>query len=116
MIATALLLTGAGTLAEDFSDPMRPPAGGTLRGPSVALAPTRVTGLFISATQRAAIVDGQLVSAGQRAGPCLVLEVLDHGVRCRFPKSIRVVLLPNRAAAVKTPTVAALAANGVLQK
>jgi hypothetical protein len=116
LVALALTLPLAGALAAagELRDPMRPPAP----PPSAAasrpnLVPTKVTALFISETRRAAVVDGQLVRAGERAGLCYVEEILDDGVRCRFPKSVRVVLLPRSTLEMKKPTATAVAANGV---
>jgi hypothetical protein len=111
-VITLLALTCTAALAEELHDPMRPPDFGSARHVAARLVQTRVTGLILSPERRAAIVDGHVVSAGDRAGLCLVLEVLNDGVRCRFPKGVRTVLLPARAADVKTHTTITLAATG----
>ena len=113
LTATLLLLAAASAPAQEVRDPMRPPHVGTERVAAARLAPTRVTGVFIAPERRAAIVDGRVVSAGQRVGLCLVIEILNDGVRCRFPTGERVVSLPGRAADVKQHTAVALAATGV---
>jgi hypothetical protein len=112
MVTILLALTGTAALAEDLQDPMRPPDTGSAPHVTSRLAQTQVTGLIIAPERRAAIVDGQVVRAGDRAGLCLVLEVLDNGVRCRFPKGVRTVLLPAQAADVKTHRAITLAATG----
>jgi hypothetical protein len=116
-----LMLAGAATSAatcvagEPLRDPMRPPsaAGPVAAAALPRLVPTRVTALFLSGERRTAIVDGRVVHAGERSGLCLVEEILDDGVRCRFPRSVRVVRLPQVDASFKKPAATAVAANGV---
>lgn len=100
--------------AEPVRDPMRPPsASSSVPGQRSNRVPVTVSAIFISPTRRSAIVDGRLVRAGDSAGLCQVLEILDEGVRCRFPKGTRIVRLPGSAASFKQPVVPAVAANGV---
>jgi hypothetical protein len=99
--------------SEPLIDPMRPQLPGAGLAAPHRQTPAQLTGLFISGAHRAAVIDGRVVSAGERSGECLVVEILDRGVRCRIGKEIRVLPLPNGAAAVKTPAAIAVAANGV---
>lgn len=115
-----LALVSTSVAADPIRDPMRPPSAGvTVPGQRSNLVPTTVSAVFISPTRRSAIVDGRLVRAGESAGLCQVLEILDEGVRCQFPKGTRIVRLPGTAAAFKqsaapvVPSVPAVAANGV---
>jgi hypothetical protein len=112
-----LMLAGAssGAIGADVRDPMRPPSAvaASVEGQRPRLVPTRVTALFISGERHAAIVDGRLVHAGERSGLCQVEAVLDDGVRCRFPRGVRVVRLPHAEVTFKKPAAAAVAANGV---
>jgi hypothetical protein len=82
-----------GASAADVRDPMRPPTAATasVEGQRPRLVPTQVTALFISGERRAAVVDGRLVRVGERSGLCQVEEILEDGVRCRFPRGVRVV-------------------------
>ncbi|MFO1427466.1 MAG: hypothetical protein U1F11_10955 [Steroidobacteraceae bacterium] len=104
----------ASALAGELRDPMRPagaaPVDGAVRGGRV---PTQVQALFIAPTRRAAVVDGRLVHEGERAGLCEVLEILDDGVRCRFPRSVRVVRLEQAPSSIKTPAAAVAAASRI---
>ena len=113
-VVALLFAACASALAGELRDPMRPagaaPAGGAARRGRV---PTQVQALFIAPTRRAAVVDGLLVHEGERAGQCEVLEILDDGVRCRFPRGVRVVRLEQAPSSIKTPAAAVAAANGV---
>jgi hypothetical protein len=116
----ALLLTGAAITAtaaasDEMRDPMRPPSATApvVDGQRSNRVPTRVTALFISGERRTAIVDGRVVRTGDRAGLCQVEEILDDGVRCRFPRGVRIVRLPQADASFKKPAAAAVAVNGV---
>jgi hypothetical protein len=110
-----LACISSGTMADEVRDPMRPPSAVTasVEGQRPRLVPTQVTALFISSERRAAVVDGRLVRVGEHSGLCQVEEILDDGVRCRFPRGVRVVRLPHAEVTFKKPAAAAVAANGV---
>jgi hypothetical protein len=113
-MALTLTLTGLSVSAAELRDTMRPPAlpaAVAVRVPDPVTA--TVTAIFISESRRTAVVDGQLVRAGDRVGLCLVEAVLENGVRCRFPKEVRVLSLPRTDQVIKKPTAAAVESNGV---
>jgi hypothetical protein len=114
LLIALLAVVNTSLAADPVRDPMRPPsAAGAIPGQRPNLVPITVSAIFISPTRRTAIVDGQLVKAGESAGLCQVLEILDEGVRCRFPKGTRIVRLPGTGTSFKKSVVPAVAANGV---
>ncbi len=102
-------------MGDELRDPMRPPSAvaASVEGQRPRLVPTQVTALFISSERRSAVVDGRLVRVGERSGLCQVEAILEDGVRCRFPRGVRVVRIPQAQYAIKKPAAAAVAANGV---
>lgn len=90
---TALLLLASSAWAQEFRDPMRPagaaPAAARARGPSSL----KLEGV-ISGSLRVAIVNGQLVRAGDEVGGAKILEVLIDGVRYSRGGQIHSLLLP----------------------
>jgi hypothetical protein len=117
LVVPLLGLLSSGVIAAEVRDPMRPPSAVAattgVEGLRPRLVPTQVTALFISSERRAAVVDGRLVRVGENSGLCHVEEILEDGVRCRFPRGVRVVRLPRTEYTFKKPAAAAVAANGV---
>jgi len=62
----------------------------------------RVTGIFSKGDRRVAVVNGQVVKAGDRVGDVLVKEVSADGVKYERAGRIEVARLPKQAAQVRS--------------
>lgn len=69
-------------LAQPLGDPMRPPATAAAPAEEGARSESaaRVQSVLISPTRRLAIIDGRMVSVGQRLGDATVVAIAESGV------------------------------------
>lgn len=98
-----VLMTSSVAGAGDLADPTRPPV--VARKPSatapVVVATPRVTAIFQSGERRVAVLDGQVVKAGDRIGDVVVEAVTAEGVRYRRAGKVEYARLPEQAASVR---------------
>ncbi|HZF17101.1 MAG TPA: hypothetical protein VE046_14275 [Steroidobacteraceae bacterium] len=76
----ALLLVASTVAADPLSDPTRPYSVRRTAG-ARAISEYSVSAVFTSAARRVAIVNGKVVTAGDRLGDVQIVEILADGVR-----------------------------------
>jgi hypothetical protein len=81
-VIVALLASSGAVDAQTLVDPTRPAHSPVHTGKqAVTVQPMRVEAIISRGVHRVAIVDGQLVKAGDRLGNKLILEITRIGVR-----------------------------------
>lgn len=98
LLAISIALYSVAVTAEDLPDPTRPPAmiAGTGDAPGQWPNENRSSGLqstIISATRRAAIIDGKTVELWERHGNAQLIEVNEGSVVLRTARTRRVLTL-----------------------
>ncbi|HXN11296.1 MAG TPA: hypothetical protein VN859_08630, partial [Steroidobacteraceae bacterium] len=76
--ASACALAGIPARGAGVRDPMRPPAPAASPHAAPSEADPTVSAIFSSGEQRAAIVGGRLVHAGDSVGRCLIEAILEE--------------------------------------
>ncbi len=82
--SAAAAVPAAATPAGGLKDPTSPPPAAAPARHAKARAPLpRVSAIFLSAQRRVAIFDGTAVTAGDRIGALVIVEITADGVRYR---------------------------------
>jgi hypothetical protein len=96
----ALMALGiASANAEALRDPMRPANASV---PSAASDSLRLEAILTNDGKRVAIVNGQLVRAGERVGSAKIEEILADGVRVTREGSSKMLRLPSSGMQVRS--------------
>ena len=92
VLILGVIFSVAAPAAESLKDPTRPyhAAGASKRGTSVTNK-YLVTAIFVSQQRRVAVVNGQLVTVGDRVGKARVSKILTDSVRLRIAGNTRTI-------------------------
>jgi len=88
--------------ADTLVDPTRPPITVHKSGPAREVeSDVRVTAIFQSGERRVAVLNGQVVTAGDRVGAVTIQEINADGVRYVRAGRVEFARLPKQAAKVR---------------
>jgi hypothetical protein len=104
-VAVAFLLASSiDAHADALIDPTRPAFAPGKSSPVMrSVDPvSRVTAVFVTGQRRVAVIDGQVVKAGDRIGDIVIEEILADGVRFTRGGRVEVARLPKPAVSVRS--------------
>ena len=91
LAATISLALSAGSTAQPFADPTRPPL--ELMGAHSAAAPTPLQSILLSSTRKGAIINGQYVPLGGAYGNARLVKITATEVTLRTGRTLEVLHL-----------------------
>jgi hypothetical protein len=104
LVGAAFFFGSTCAYADALVDPTRPAFAPTKSSPTArSIDPvSRVTAIFQSGERRVAVIDGQVVKAGDRIGDVVIQEILVDGVRFMRGGRVEVARLPKPAVSVRS--------------
>ncbi|MBI2313151.1 MAG: hypothetical protein HYU77_11685 [Betaproteobacteria bacterium] len=117
----ALVVAYSAQAAEALPDPTRPPPGVAVPGPTpgIGAAPAGpvLQSVYLSATRRAAIIDGQVVELGGKLGDARLIKVSESEAVLKGPEGMQTLrLFPSVEKRALTPEPAKGARAGVRER